>query len=238
MASKMMMNGLWRMWRCCPSHYMMFGRTSLASTQSQKQYICLKNVSARMLHISSSHNFREDKKTTALAIIDNVMQVRHSPTPALVLGSSGLIPFVAAPVYMVTTGVFDPGLAQAQLYYGATILSFIGGVRWGLTLSDSSPQAPDWHNLGYSVSPSLVAWLGLLAPLPVGLLTLIGGLGLTGYMDLAMWGYPTWFKGMRFCLTFVAVLSLWTTLVFNFVLKDKSSSAAVNKDGVESEAAS
>ena len=69
-----------------------------------------------------------------------VFQVRHSPTPALVLGISGLIPFVAAPLYMHYSGAFLPEIATAQLAYGASILSFLGGVRWGLTLPLGSTQ--------------------------------------------------------------------------------------------------
>lgn len=145
-------------------------------------------------------------------------QVRHSPKPALALGFSGLVPFVAIPAYMMSTGIYEAELAQAQLFYGASILSFLGGVRWGLTLPEGSSQPPNWHNLGYSVVPSLVAWLGLLAPHSFGMLTVMGGLGVAGYLDLAMWGYPEWFKGMRFCLTFIAVLSLWTTFVFKMIL--------------------
>lgn len=177
---------------------------------------------AKKLHTSSSDNFREDKKTTSLALLDAVKQVRHSPKPALALGFSGLVPFIAVPAYMMSTGIYEAELAQAQLYYGASILSFLGGVRWGLTLPEGSTQLPDWHNLGYSVAPSLVAWLGLLAPHSFGVLTVIGGLGVAGYMDMAMWGYPGWFKGMRFCLTLIAVLSLWTTLIFKMTLPSQN----------------
>ncbi|XP_076056943.1 transmembrane protein 69-like [Oratosquilla oratoria] len=178
-------------------------------------------------HSSVQQRFREDNKTTAIALLDNVKQVRHSPTPALVLGISGLIPFIAAPVYILSNGTFMPDLAVAQLAYGASILSFLGGVRWGLTLPLGSSQAPDWSNLGYSVTPSLIAWLGLLASPTVGSLTVITGLAFAGYMDMAMWGYPTWFKGMRFCLTVIAILSLWTTLMCRFMLNQQ------NKQGEE-----
>lgn len=188
-----------------------------------------KGTVIQSIHTSSRCNFKEDHKTTSLALLENVKQVRHSPTPALILGFSGLIPFVAAPLYMMNCGVYMPDIAQAQLYYGASILSFLGGVRWGLTLPVGTTQPPNWSNLVYGVSPSLIAWLGLLAPQPVGLLTVIGGLGIAGYMDIAMWGYPGWFKGMRFCLTFVAVLSLWTSFMLQFVASDDKGEAVDGK---------
>ncbi|XP_042242584.1 transmembrane protein 69-like isoform X2 [Homarus americanus] len=224
-----MMLPLYRLGRCRPSLYSLKANL-FESASSRIIPISATGGAAQLFHTSPSYKFKENKTTTDLAILDNVKQVRHSPTPALALGFSGLIPFVAAPVYMITTGVFEPDIAQAQLFYGASILSFLGGVRWGLTLPEVSSQPPDWHNLGYSVTPSLIAWLGLLAPHSVGVLTVITGLGFTGYMDLAMWGYPNWFKGMRFCLTFVAVLSLWTSFIIKYILDE----AQTDKESVKS----
>ena len=80
------------------------------------------------------------------SIFSAIIGLRHSPAPALGLGLAGLIPFVAAPAYMVliifcndrqvksffpqyNAGVFLPSIATAQLTYGATILSFLGGVQ-------------------------------------------------------------------------------------------------------------
>ena len=81
------------------------------------------------------------------SILSAITGLRHSPAPALGLGLAGLIPFVAAPAYMVliifdkcrlsslsvflqyNAGVFLPSIATAQLTYGATILSFLGGVH-------------------------------------------------------------------------------------------------------------
>jgi hypothetical protein len=40
---------------------------------------------------------------------------------------------------------------------------------------------------------------------------------------MATYGYPPWFKGMRFILTFVAILSLWTTFMCSFLLKKDNS---------------
>ncbi|ELT94632.1 hypothetical protein CAPTEDRAFT_160077 [Capitella teleta] len=155
----------------------------------------------------------EDRDTKALTVWHSVKEVKKSPVPALSLGFLGLIPFVGCPLLMVSTGAFMTQVALAQGAYGACILSFLGGIRWGFTLPAENPVQPDWVNLGYSVTPSLVAWAGLLLPSPTLTLgAVMGGLVMAGYVDMAMYGYPTWFKGMRFLLTLVAVLSLWTTL--------------------------
>ena len=50
-----------------------------------------------------------------------------APSPAVVFGFSGLVPFAAVPAYMINTGEFEPNLAQIQMAYGAVILSFLGG---------------------------------------------------------------------------------------------------------------
>lgn len=50
------------------------------------------------------------------------------------LGILGLIPFVALAVLIATAPTETPLLSGALLYYGATILAFMGGVYWGLAL--------------------------------------------------------------------------------------------------------
>lgn len=185
-----------------------------------RKLINVNGRAAHLLHTSFCHKFKENRTVNSLAIMDSIKQMKHSPTPALAFGFSGLIPIAAAPVLMIASGGFDPSIADTQLVYGAVVLSFLGGVRWGFTLPEGSSQPPDWHNLGYSMTPPLIAWLGILAPYSVGVVTVIAGLGFAGYMDLAMWGYPNWFKGLRFCLTLGAVLSLWTCFVCKFVLDE------------------
>ncbi|XP_029970351.1 transmembrane protein 69-like [Salarias fasciatus] len=138
-----------------------------------------------------------------------------APRPALYLGFSGLIPFVSAPLLMAATQSFYPEVAYAQMVYGASIVSFLGGARWGFALPEGSPARPDWMNLGNSVVPSLVAWLALLCRDSVaeGALMVIMGLGLSLHYDLTLLpGYPPWFKAMRTVLTLVATFSLVATL--------------------------
>ena len=165
------------------------------------------------------------RRSRALVALDDLRQLPQSPRPALLLGAAGLLPFAAAPVLMLRAGHFSADLLHAQLAYGACILSFLGGVRWGLTLPDGAPQPPDWANLTRSVTPSLVAWAGLLTPPAAGGLLLIGGLGLAGYWDLVLVGYPAWFKALRFCLSVGAILSLWTALMCRWFLADRDQPA-------------
>lgn len=190
--------------------------SALKNMQDRRQFVMPCDVN-RII----SRGFIEDRKTRALTIFSDLKQIKSSPLPALVLGLSGLLPFIAAPAYMVMSSAFFQSMAFYQIAYGATILSFLGGVRWGLTLIEESGVRPNWFNLGYSVTPSLVAWLGLVVPnLVVSNFILMAGLTGAAYFDTVMWGYPPWFKALRFILSFVAVLSLWTTLMCKLILKD------------------
>ncbi|XP_074640972.1 transmembrane protein 69-like [Tubulanus polymorphus] len=180
-------------------------------------------MTSKLIHTTPTKQIEEDHKTKALTIFKDLHKVRHSPLPALTLGLSGLIPFVAVPGCMIFMQTYCPELAFAQVAYGASILSFLGGVRWGLTLHTGGQIQPNWHNLGYSVMPSLVAWTGLMLPHTFSALTLIGGLGMVAYFDTVMRGYPDWFKALRFILSFFAVLSLWTTLICKYILGAKKS---------------
>ncbi|XP_077472279.1 transmembrane protein 69-like isoform X2 [Stigmatopora argus] len=161
---------------------------------------------------------RESKENISLRAII------RAPKPALYVGFSGLIPFVCVPLLMATTQSFYPEVAHAQMVYGACIVSFLGGARWGFAIPDGSPAQPDWINLGNSVVPSLIAWLALLCRDNVveGSTVVIMGLGLSLYYDLTLLpGYPDWFKAMRTVLTLVATFSLVTMLILKKLCAEK-----------------
>lgn len=163
-----------------------------------------------------------DSSTTAVTIWKDLKQIRSSPLPALVFGFSGLIPFAFVPLYMITTQIYSPDLEFVQMAYGACILSFLGGTRWGYVIAENSCLKADWHNLGYSVFPSLVAWLGLLFPSPVSILVVMSGIAVTAYFDTTVKGYPSWFKGLRFILSLGALLSLWSAFLCRYMLSSDS----------------
>ncbi|XP_049888792.1 transmembrane protein 69-like [Epinephelus moara] len=148
----------------------------------------------------------------------------QAPKPALYLGFSGLLPFLSAPLLMAATQSFYPEVAYAQVVYGASIVSFLGGARWGFAIPAGSPAQPDWMNLGNSVVPSLIAWLALLCRdnIAEGALVVIMGLGLSLHYDLTLLpGYPSWFKAMRTVLTLVATFSLVATLAIKKFCTEK-----------------
>ena len=128
----------------------------------------------------------------------------HAPLPSLAwpLGLGGLLPFLAG---LVAVSLGQAWAAGALAAYGAVILSFLGAVHWGLALA--APDQASRARLVGGVLPSLVAWLALLAPLPIGLVVLgLGLLCLAGVetlaarRDLLPWAYLQ----LRWVLTIVA----------------------------------
>jgi len=166
-----------------------------------------------------------------IEIASSLKSLTQSPAPPLALGLAGVIPFCAAPAYMINNGLFCPLLANYHMAYGAVILSFLGGVRWGMAVEGRS-ILPTWYHFTWSVTPSLIGWSALCMPsVTAGYLTLVGGLGSACYLDLVEAGYPQWFKGLRIVLTTVAITSLLTGLACKFILsQEKSASIEENKD--------
>ena len=136
-------------------------------------------------------------------------------------GGAGLIPCVAAAAlaYTAPEAVDRRRAADAGMLYGAIILSFLGGIRWGLALN---PLFARDRNLQITISivPSLVGWIGLLIEPVFGALMLIAGFVGMLLLD-ALIGRegraPDWFFALRLILTTGAVLSLIAILI-SFVI--------------------
>ena len=79
------------------------------------------------------------------------------------LGYAGLIPFIllAALMWLVDAELL-PFVAIALSGYAATIVSFLGGVHWGIGFMKGE-AAPRFHFV-WGVVPSLIAWLALMMP--------------------------------------------------------------------------
>jgi hypothetical protein len=83
------------------------------------------------------------------------------------LGYAGLLPFLAGAllVWLVRADVHAYA-ALALSVYAALILSFLGGLHWGLAMRQARPSSAA---LVWGVVPSLVAWPAALMPPDAGL---------------------------------------------------------------------
>ncbi len=136
------------------------------------------------------------------------------PMIAAWLGGLGAAPFVAlAGGTPFLTGLPRLLALHALLAYGATILSFLGGIHWGLAIA---PQGrPDRGKLGarltLSVMPSLVGWGALLFPERPGLLILALAIAAMLWVDLRatrLGQAPPWYPKLRIPLSCVVIASL------------------------------
>lgn len=124
------------------------------------------------------------------------------------LGYAGLVPFVllAVLMWLVDADVL-PFVSIALVAYAAVIVSFLGGVYWGIGFmqGDTAPRV----YFVWGVAPSLLAWLALLMSADAAL-PLLGLLVVVCYMvDRKLYtqaGLAGWLP-MRLRLTVVAAAS-------------------------------
>ena len=126
---------------------------------------------------------------------------------ALRLGHAGLAPFVAGAVlvWLVREDVHTY-VSLALSAYAATILSFLGGIHWGLAMRQAQPPSTA---LWWGVMPSLVAWPAVVMPPDSGLVILGLMLVVCYAVDRRLYppqGAAAWLT-LRFRLSAVASLS-------------------------------
>jgi hypothetical protein len=143
------------------------------------------------------------------------------PQAALALGVAGLVPFVAAAVQIATAWPLGPRMTGPALFhlgaYGACILSFMGGVQWGLTVASRAEGTDAARRYGASVLPALIAWAGLYMGAQSGLLLLALGFAVLLAYDLlavSRQEAPLWYGRLRAGLTAVVLLALLIAITF------------------------
>ena len=125
-------------------------------------------------------------------------------TMGMRLGYLGLIPFVFGAVTALISQEVVLLAFQAFILYSLAILSFMGGVHWGLALITGTRQST---RLLISVIPVVAAWICLIAlPAPLTLAVLGGGFIAQWFIDrpiLAELPIPSWYLEMRPRLAYV-----------------------------------
>lgn len=123
------------------------------------------------------------------------------------LGALALLPFVAGAVFVWLLRGAEPARAAFALgAYAATVVSFIGGIHWGLAFREAAPPA---HLLVWGVVPAIGAWAALLAPAPAALVAYAVLLTLCYAVDRRVYplhGAAHWLP-LRLQLTVIAAAS-------------------------------
>lgn len=133
------------------------------------------------------------------------------------IGIAGIVPFA---LITFACWVVHPEwlgyLINAQLYYGIAILSFLGGLHWGVALlSDGADDALVRRALLWGVMPTLIAWFSMVR-MEIGFLVQIGGFIAAYRADKRLYqacGVPEWFLQLRLHMTRVVVGILIFTLI-------------------------
>jgi len=154
-----------------------------------------------------------------------VSESRKIPLSALVLGLAGLIPFFASSALMWVEGnsALNEFGRLLLIGYGAVILSFLGGARWGFEIA-RAPSNPSLGLLVASVLPSIVGWIAVgIASVPISMFISIPlsavsfGLLYCGFsvqwlldvQPVTASDLPVWYPRLRSILTFGAVAALF-----------------------------
>lgn len=137
--------------------------------------------------------------------------------PATWLALAGYLPFAVLAVWLFTIAPDHPWRADTIFLlktYGASILSFLGGIRFGLAVAADRPERG--RELALSVTPALAAWAALWFGEPQSFALLAVAFAAHGAWDsfAAHRGHaPDWFGRMRIKLTVLVVVAMVVALL-------------------------
>lgn len=136
--------------------------------------------------------------------------IKRSPV-AWALGLAGLIPFIATAAMLWAGPPTLRGAALlALLAYAAVILSFLGGVRWGVEIA--RPEGPRPLPLLLSVLTALAGWVLLIGNLKVSPANQVAGyivcFAIVGLWDRRSSTLPAGYRQLRSVLTVVVCAAL------------------------------
>ncbi|MBI5259554.1 MAG: DUF3429 domain-containing protein [Burkholderiales bacterium] len=123
------------------------------------------------------------------------------------LGHAGLLPFVLGAVLVwLVNDQAHPYVTLALSAYAAMVVSFLGGIHWGLGFRHADPPASLFI---WGVVPSAMAWVAVMMPASAGLVVNGVALVLCYLVDRKVYvaqGVARWLT-LRFRLSAVAALS-------------------------------
>lgn len=124
----------------------------------------------------------------------------------------GFAPFAVLSLWLAGIAPDHPwrdGTIVLLKTYAAVILSFLGGIRWGLAMRGGEGVAR--RDMAASIVPPLAGWAALFAPAPYAFALLAVAFAAMGAWDnLAVHrgAAPAWFGRMRALLTLLVVTAM------------------------------
>ncbi len=129
----------------------------------------------------------------------------------------GLVPIVIFTIAITFSGMQSgvvPVLIDAFKTYAAILLSFLGGIRWGVALNKDSQKNIERSILAATIAP-LIGWVAIFVAEPLCFAILI-----VGYAGQGAWDnisahrglMPLWFARIRMIMTTLVVISLAVTM--------------------------
>jgi len=181
---------------------------------------------------------------TDMKTIQDTFSLENVPREAYYIGLAGVLPYVATSLSTVYcafeihratelgTGLFVNGktaeallhvLEPLQIGYGATIISFLGAIHWGLEWAGyGGTQGYPRYAIG--VAATALAWPTILMPVEYALITQFLIFNFLYYHDsratksgLA----PPWYGVYRFVLTFIVGSAIVVSLVGRGQIADR-----------------
>ena len=144
-------------------------------------------------------------------------QLSNVPRSALLLGLSGLLPFIAGGigVWLAVLGDIRFALPLIILAYGCLIAAFLGGVRWGAAMQNAARQKMPRY-LVMAIMPTLLALVAFMLPLPQAFILLIVLFIAQGVLDVTavqQGQLADWYAPLRLLLTIIAAAAMTSMLV-------------------------
>jgi hypothetical protein len=165
------------------------------------------------------------RRFSSQVVQDPKTNIENMPPHAKALGYLGVLPFwlfstpvvEQLPVLGVMAGLSTSDFGTLQVAYGATILSFLGGVHWGLSMTTLTPIKYTAERYLWSVMPCLAAFPTLIMPTPHGAgiqAALIGLVYATDRSWAKRGGLPPWYMKLRAPLSVFAASGLGMTALY------------------------
>lgn len=135
-----------------------------------------------------------------------------------IVAFAGLAPFAAGLLFTLAPDLAPLNMViieRSLVGFGAVILSFLGGVRWGLRLQGG---AGDDLTFIMGMLGALGGLIMLLIPYPFALIVLAVGFALQGFWDARSGGVPTHYASLRGIMTWLVCVLIIAILVARMVV--------------------